>query len=243
MPDTARRLDLLPLRARSRASALLRLRRNQKPRGMSLFCFCRRPWGGPQSGFCPQGSNCIHCATCAPLGGIYPQGVGARLPAICREPAAKPANAVCLIQRNVWTLIVPTLRVGMPGKTLCVHNDAECQLLRYHAERGNDQDTSPCRSVARPAICCAAAVKPCALAVSGEPHSPDLLPLRVRSRERSTDVGARLPAICREPAAKPENAVYLIQRGVWTLIVPTLRVGMPGKTLCVHSDAERQSLV
>jgi len=111
------------------------------------------------------------------------------LPAICREPAANPVNAVCLIQRRVWTLIVPTLRVGMPGRMLCVHNDAERQSLRYHAERGNDQttDTEPCRSVACPAICCAAAVKPCALAMSGEPHSPDLLPLRVRSSECGPD--------------------------------------------------------
>jgi len=137
MPDTARRLDLLPLRARSRASALLRLRQNQKHRGMSLFCFCRRPWGGPQSGFCPQDSNCINYATCAPLGGIYPHGVGARLPAICREPAANPVNAVHLTLPR--RMIVPTLHMGMPRRTLCVHNDAERQSLRHHTKRENDQ--------------------------------------------------------------------------------------------------------
>jgi len=36
-------------------------------------------------------------------------------------------------------LIVPTLCVGMPARTLRVHIDAERQSLRYHAERGNDQ--------------------------------------------------------------------------------------------------------
>jgi hypothetical protein len=36
-------------------------------------------------------------------------------------------------------LIVPTLRVGMPSRTLCVQNDAERHALRYHAERGNYQ--------------------------------------------------------------------------------------------------------
>ncbi|SEQ14139.1 hypothetical protein SAMN03159444_01160 [Pseudomonas sp. NFACC02] len=39
-------------------------------------------------------------------------------------------------------LIVPTLRVGMPARTLCVHLDAERQPLRYHAERGNNQGTT-----------------------------------------------------------------------------------------------------
>jgi hypothetical protein len=36
--------------------------------------------------------------------------------------------------------IVPTLCVGMPVRTLRVHFDAERQSLRYHAERGNDQE-------------------------------------------------------------------------------------------------------
>jgi hypothetical protein len=36
-------------------------------------------------------------------------------------------------------LNVPTLRVGMHGRTLCVQVDAERQSMRYHAERGNDQ--------------------------------------------------------------------------------------------------------
>jgi hypothetical protein len=36
-------------------------------------------------------------------------------------------------------LIVPTLRVGIPSRTLCVQNDAQRHALRYHAERGNDR--------------------------------------------------------------------------------------------------------
>ena len=36
-------------------------------------------------------------------------------------------------------LIVPTLRVGMPPRTLRVRCDAERHGMRYHAERGNDQ--------------------------------------------------------------------------------------------------------
>ena len=36
-------------------------------------------------------------------------------------------------------MIVPTLRVGMPARTLRVHIDAERRTLHYHAERGNDQ--------------------------------------------------------------------------------------------------------
>ncbi|QFG28905.1 hypothetical protein F6476_06660 [Pseudomonas umsongensis] len=38
-------------------------------------------------------------------------------------------------------MIVPTLRVGMPPRTLCVRFgwDAERPWLRSHAERGNDQ--------------------------------------------------------------------------------------------------------
>ncbi|PNA05869.1 rplA family protein [Pseudomonas sp. FW305-BF6] len=36
-------------------------------------------------------------------------------------------------------MIVPTLRVGMPPWTLCVHCDAERHGMHSHAERGNDQ--------------------------------------------------------------------------------------------------------
>jgi hypothetical protein len=37
-------------------------------------------------------------------------------------------------------MIVPTLRVGMPHRTLCVRSwDAERPGLHSHAERGNDQ--------------------------------------------------------------------------------------------------------
>ena len=40
---------------------------------------------------------------------------------------------------NLPTVIVPTLRVGMPPVTLCVtHRDAERPWLHSHAERGND---------------------------------------------------------------------------------------------------------
>uniref|UniRef100_A0A7C1XFX5 Uncharacterized protein n=1 Tax=Pseudomonas graminis TaxID=158627 RepID=A0A7C1XFX5_9PSED len=36
-------------------------------------------------------------------------------------------------------MIVPTLRVGMPPRTLRVHRfDAERRRMHYHAERGND---------------------------------------------------------------------------------------------------------
>ncbi|OJT53474.1 hypothetical protein BSZ28_02215 [Pseudomonas moraviensis] len=44
-------------------------------------------------------------------------------------------------------LIVPTLRVGMPHRTLCVRFwDAERPWLHSHAERGNDQqDRGPFR--------------------------------------------------------------------------------------------------
>ncbi len=35
-------------------------------------------------------------------------------------------------------MIVPTLRVGMPPRTLRVRCDAERHGMRYHAERGND---------------------------------------------------------------------------------------------------------
>ena len=35
-------------------------------------------------------------------------------------------------------LIVPTLRVGMPFRTLRVQGDAERHRLHSHAERGND---------------------------------------------------------------------------------------------------------
>jgi hypothetical protein len=40
---------------------------------------------------------------------------------------------------HIRAMIVPTLRVGMPFRTLRVQADAERQSLRYHAERGNDQ--------------------------------------------------------------------------------------------------------
>ncbi|QAY84111.1 hypothetical protein CUN61_08980 [Pseudomonas arsenicoxydans] len=50
-----------------------------------------------------------------------------------RPIAGKPAPT---------SLIVPTLRVGMPPRTLCVRFwDAERPLLHSHAERGNDQAT------------------------------------------------------------------------------------------------------
>jgi hypothetical protein len=45
-------------------------------------------------------------------------------------------------------MIVPTLRVGMHGKTLCVPIDAERQSMHYHAERGNDQKTVGATEVA-----------------------------------------------------------------------------------------------
>ena len=37
-------------------------------------------------------------------------------------------------------MIIPTLRVGMPQRTLCVrlYRDAERPRLHSHAERGND---------------------------------------------------------------------------------------------------------
>ena len=38
-------------------------------------------------------------------------------------------------------VIVPTLRVGMLVRTLRIDVDAERQSLRYHAERGNDQQS------------------------------------------------------------------------------------------------------
>jgi len=44
-------------------------------------------------------------------------------------------------------VIVPTLRVGMHCKTLCVQVDAERQSMRFHAERGNDQRRQPESSV------------------------------------------------------------------------------------------------
>jgi hypothetical protein len=43
---------------------------------------------------------------------------------------------------RIRAMIVPTLRVGMPFRTLCVQADAERQSLRYHAERGSDQQGS-----------------------------------------------------------------------------------------------------
>jgi hypothetical protein len=36
-------------------------------------------------------------------------------------------------------MLVPTLRVGMHGRTLCVQGDAERRSLCYHAERGNNR--------------------------------------------------------------------------------------------------------
>jgi hypothetical protein len=36
-------------------------------------------------------------------------------------------------------VIIPTLRLGMPAWTRRARIDAERQSLRYHAERGNDQ--------------------------------------------------------------------------------------------------------
>ncbi|KAE9645057.1 hypothetical protein EJA71_12315 [Pseudomonas sp. PB106] len=48
-------------------------------------------------------------------------------------------------------MIIPTLCVGMPPWTLRVHCDAERHRMRYHAERGNDQqgNADPCRSCRR----------------------------------------------------------------------------------------------
>jgi hypothetical protein len=48
-------------------------------------------------------------------------------------------------------MIVPTLRVGMPHRTLCVRFwDAERPGLHSHAERGNDQqDLCQARSMVR----------------------------------------------------------------------------------------------
>ncbi|APV40728.1 hypothetical protein PFAS1_15710 [Pseudomonas frederiksbergensis] len=47
-------------------------------------------------------------------------------------------------------MIVPTLRVGMPHRTLCVRLwDAERPWLHSHAERGNDQNAECQPSVAR----------------------------------------------------------------------------------------------
>ncbi|TEA60323.1 hypothetical protein EIY71_18885 [Pseudomonas sp. CH235] len=43
------------------------------------------------------------------------------------------------ITSQTRSLIVPTLRVGMPPWTLCVQCDAERHGMHSHAERGNDQ--------------------------------------------------------------------------------------------------------
>ena len=97
--------------------------------------------------------------SCAPL-----SLVGARLPAICREPAVNPAHAVCQASSSRLillplrgrsrdkprsyrdcvnlTLIVPTLRVVTQRLTLRVNVDAARPGRRSHAERGNDQPIS-----------------------------------------------------------------------------------------------------
>ncbi|RXE53845.1 hypothetical protein B4O85_03085 [Pseudomonas azotoformans] len=41
-------------------------------------------------------------------------------------------------QAYAHLLIVPTLCVGTPPWTLCVHSDAERHGIHSHAERGND---------------------------------------------------------------------------------------------------------
>jgi hypothetical protein len=61
--------------------------------------------------------------------------VGARLPAICRAPAARPVRAGCQAE----FLIVPTLRVVTQRLTFCVNGDAERPQKHSHAERGSDQ--------------------------------------------------------------------------------------------------------
>jgi hypothetical protein len=54
--------------------------------------------------------------------------------------ARQIAGQATLLQVPCGFVIVPTLRVVMPARTLRVQVDAERQSLRYHAERGNDQN-------------------------------------------------------------------------------------------------------
>ncbi len=113
-------------------------------------------------------------------------------------------------------LIVPSLRVGMPPGTLCVHRrDAERRRMHYHAERGNDQ-----------------------LMVS-IPASSRLKPVPLKASRASSET-------CSGPADTPRivgPALAGKASAATPSIVPSLRVGMPPGTLCVHRrDAERRRM-
>jgi len=122
-PESSR-LVLLPLRGRSRASALLQgLRRPD----VSVF-----------------GLELTFVAFSIQASIVWTPNftVGARLPAICREPAARPVHAECQADSSRLVLIVPTLRVVTQQLTLCVNQDAERPNRHSRAERGNDHISS-----------------------------------------------------------------------------------------------------
>jgi hypothetical protein len=74
--------------------------------------------------------------------------------AVDRADAAQTqATLLQVLRQPDISMIVPTLRVGMPARTLCVQVDAERQSLRYHAERGNDQATNNAKSVSSSPRC------------------------------------------------------------------------------------------
>ena len=93
-----------------------------------------------------------------PAGRRSDRGGRSTLPAICCEVVVRPKPRQCQVNRrhriccrfpadrgqarSYRFLIVPTLCVGTPARTLRVPVDAERRSLRYHAERGNDQNPS-----------------------------------------------------------------------------------------------------
>jgi hypothetical protein len=95
--------------------------------------------------------------------------VGARLPAICREPAARPVHTVCQVQPNAHRFLD------------CCINPLRCIL--------------DCRSVACPAICRGPAAKPVHAVCQVQPSCLVLLPLRGRSRASALLQGLRQPDI------------------------------------------------
>jgi hypothetical protein len=135
--------------------------------------------------------------------------------------------------REQASLIVPPLRVGMPTWTLRVRFDAERHGMHYHAERGNDhREQAPSHG-----------------SYDREQASLIVPPLRVgmptwtlRVRFDAERHGMHYHAERgndhREQA--PSHGSY--DREQASLIIPTLRVGMPTWTLRVRFDAERREM-
>jgi hypothetical protein len=132
------------------------------------------------------------------------EGVGARLPAICRAPAANPIYAVYQIQPS---------RLTLPLRGRSRDKPRSYRDRGIHAARPTPRRLRlACTRVAFGGVW--------AIALEKQNQKPVLnMSQDVRRAFDSAEgVGARLPAICRAPAANPMYAVYQIQPSRLTLL-------------------------